>query len=697
MDYHDCEPTTTGFAWHFGTGNPCPVCGRTSGDCKLTGHGLVICRDADNGSRAELRGFAFLGQCPRNAAFGMYRPPGTAGLPYNPDFDPELARQEHARAQAEKLEAWSGRVEMHLLGALPYPRSGRDLARRLSLPFDAGVFGELGTRYLSDNGFRGRPSWAFPLIDRVDQVVGWSLRTPGDFKFTVGSADGIFVPARVRDLYPTPAGLNQPLFVVEGASCTLALTLGNLFAVGRPSNVGGTEVLAAWVAGHLPRNQWDMVVVGENDAHHDKQGKRIWPGRDGALVTAHRLADLLGVCVRFAMPPAGVDGAKVKDCRDYFVSQLRRRGATPGNVGVRLCSELLEEGRVEVIRPDRPYRSRPIPAGVLPLREGEDRLLDGPEDRPALAVVAAEDTGAVTAGAGEHREANAAGDPAGEPVPGPSLQERALAILPGLPQAPPACACPHSPTVELQHREKPDHYRIARFACDRWDEEVCRRRKARSWAVHLACCILKAVEAGKVLCRALVGLARWGTFRKLLSNRKADRAALRSSELTDAGEVLVLFALRPEQQPPEGSVSIAPEEAGRLLVEWAKTVRVEREPIEGEEGWTPFGDLNRFGKKKRRSHPVMTSRPWALPKREASGKWERLAHFGPCDLDFVHRVVEQEGARVKANRRGEPGSSFIGNVDYQADDEQVRRIHDRLVEAASPVATRAACSPVATG
>ena len=64
----------------------------------------------------------------------------------------------------------------------------------------------------------------------------------------------------------------------------------------------------------LPHNR-AIVVLGEYDTKQDGS----WPGRDGAQRVATKLANALGRCVRWALPP---DGAK--DLRAWL--QLQTEG-----------------------------------------------------------------------------------------------------------------------------------------------------------------------------------------------------------------------------------------------------------------------------------------------------------------------------------------------------------------------------------
>lgn len=67
-----------------------------------------------------------------------------------------------------------------------------------------------------------------------------------------------------------------PVFVMEGASDTLAMTHTGLNCVGRPSNSGGADMLTTVLHGRTVA--CDIVVVGENDIKTNGD----WPGRTGA-------------------------------------------------------------------------------------------------------------------------------------------------------------------------------------------------------------------------------------------------------------------------------------------------------------------------------------------------------------------------------------------------------------------------------
>jgi hypothetical protein len=81
-----------------------------------------------------------------------------------------------------------------------------------------------------------------------------------------------------------------------------------------PSNTGGVPILAALLL-DVPAGR-QIVVVGEND---DRDG--ICPGRNGAILTATRLAEELGRPILWAMPPAGA-----KDTRDFLRAKGKKAG-----------------------------------------------------------------------------------------------------------------------------------------------------------------------------------------------------------------------------------------------------------------------------------------------------------------------------------------------------------------------------------
>src|SRR5262249_1488199 len=133
----------------------------------------------------------------------------------------------------------------------------------------------------------------FPERNGTGAVIGITCRyLDGEKKAWKGGKRGLFVPTGWRE-----AG--GPLLLVEGPSDTLAAVALNLAVIGRPSNTGGVEHLAELLR-DFPSERRILVV-----AEYDANDKGEWPGRDGAVETATRLAKRLGRSVSRALPPNG--------------------------------------------------------------------------------------------------------------------------------------------------------------------------------------------------------------------------------------------------------------------------------------------------------------------------------------------------------------------------------------------------------
>jgi hypothetical protein len=140
-------------------------------------------------------------------------------------------------------------------------------------------------------GWNGR-AWTIPTRDAAGLVIGLATRFPdGSKRFVRDGRSGLFyAPGQ----WGQGAG---PVFLVEGMTDAAALLSLGLAVIGRPSNTGGVrhlvEMLADW-----PEDR-GIVVVGERDEKPDGD----WPGRNGAVKTAERLADQLYRHVAWTLPP----------------------------------------------------------------------------------------------------------------------------------------------------------------------------------------------------------------------------------------------------------------------------------------------------------------------------------------------------------------------------------------------------------
>jgi phage/plasmid primase-like uncharacterized protein len=125
-------------------------------------------------------------------------------------------------------------------------------------------------------------SWTFPERDATGKVIGIVRRSKKGNKICVkGSKRGLTFATNWNKA-------DGPIFLVEGASDTAAgMTLG-LSTIGRPSARGGNEFLADLLRDVSEDRQ--IIVLGERDEKEDGN----WPGRDGAIATAQKLATSLG-------------------------------------------------------------------------------------------------------------------------------------------------------------------------------------------------------------------------------------------------------------------------------------------------------------------------------------------------------------------------------------------------------------------
>jgi putative DNA primase/helicase len=184
-------------------------------------------------------------------------------------------------------------------------RHKQRLADKLGLPVNVFVpWLEIG---ISFNGQPLGPGYTFPEWGTRGDIIGVLLRKPdGTKRMIPRSHRGIHFGG--RSVFDDGC----PLFLVEGPTDTLAMSAAGLWAVGRPSATGGVDLLAAYLR-TLPAEQ-KAIVVGENDRKSDD----TWPGRDGAINIAEKLAQRLGRPIGWTLVP---DGAK--DVRAWLTARVK--------------------------------------------------------------------------------------------------------------------------------------------------------------------------------------------------------------------------------------------------------------------------------------------------------------------------------------------------------------------------------------
>jgi hypothetical protein len=270
---------------------PCPVCKKRDW-CLITHDGTAaICQRVEQGSVKRCGDAGWLHVLDPTAGAGdRHSTHGNGKHKPAPAKDwPAIARQYADKFDAEARAA---------------------LAAALQLP--PGVLDALPSIGWNSDDKWG-PCWTIPEFGAGEKVVGIGRRYvrsictgpyEGKDKLALGNR-GLIVPSGWRD---RPG----PVHVPEGPSDTLALTAAGLAAVGRPSNTGGVDLLAALLK-DLPADH-EILITGENDARPSKTrpGEIEWPGRDGARQTAEALTARLGRPVMWAMPPA-----EYKDVRQW--------------------------------------------------------------------------------------------------------------------------------------------------------------------------------------------------------------------------------------------------------------------------------------------------------------------------------------------------------------------------------------------
>lgn len=128
--------------------------------------------------------------------------------------------------------------------------------------------------------------WTFPMYDGRRRVCGFRTRDrAGNKRSLKGSRNGVFLPSDF-DLYGQ--GILDPmdeqqlvLLLPEGPSDASAAHAMGYRAIGRPSNMGGAEIIKAILA-EGPR--YDLIIIADNDkTKRLKDGTPFVPGWEGAL------------------------------------------------------------------------------------------------------------------------------------------------------------------------------------------------------------------------------------------------------------------------------------------------------------------------------------------------------------------------------------------------------------------------------
>jgi hypothetical protein len=243
-------------------------------------------------------GFVYLGQAAKDDQWALYRRDGDPVL-----RDKQQRPGKKSSPGPASTQDWDAR-EQQARKRLTGERLTA-LAEHLQVPAAAIARLRPGIECVTwgDDPHDRIPSYSWPMVDGAGRCCGLHARNPrtGAKKAVHGASLGAFAP----DGWQKTEG---ELLLPEGPSDVAAALAMGLTALGRPSNTAGAQALADLLSG----TERPIVVLGEMDPKDD--GK--WPGRDGALATAKRLAAALRRPVEWAFPPD-----RAKDLRKWFHAQ----------------------------------------------------------------------------------------------------------------------------------------------------------------------------------------------------------------------------------------------------------------------------------------------------------------------------------------------------------------------------------------
>lgn len=275
--------------------NPCPVCKGVDNCTKSRDGSVVWCGRVSEGSIKTNNGGQHLhrrGERDDPLAYlaKTYRPPKKPKPSPTKDWS-RIADEAYQHPSADTHR--------------------RDLAGILGVDADA-------LRRLRIGWMPTQRCWTVPERDSTGGIIGINCRyLDGSKKRMAGGQAGLtFEPEQ----WSHSLVACDHIFLVEGGSDVATLLTIGLCAVGRPSNVGGVELLAELLA-TVPTDRL-IVVLAENDRKpHDslKPTVKTWhkpdcngcsacfPGWFGATTTATQLAERLDREIAWTFPP---DGAK---------------------------------------------------------------------------------------------------------------------------------------------------------------------------------------------------------------------------------------------------------------------------------------------------------------------------------------------------------------------------------------------------
>lgn len=168
---------------------------------------------------------------------------------------------------------------------------------------------------------------SFPMREPAGGVIGIRLRTLKGDKFSVkGGHSGLFIPTETNE--------TGPLLITEGPTDTAALLDLGFNVLGRPSQTGAKEMIAAYCARFTkPR---DVVILKNNDVTGSRALELTNMGVDSLIQQLRWVMQVQGI--KILTPPipykdsrdwlkAGVTHTVIQSLIDVIPYRIQRRGA----------------------------------------------------------------------------------------------------------------------------------------------------------------------------------------------------------------------------------------------------------------------------------------------------------------------------------------------------------------------------------
>ena len=148
--------------------------------------------------------------------------------------------------------------------------------------------------------------WTFPMRDGHGYMIGIRTRFEDAKRSYPGSRNGLFIPRGV---------VHEPeIAIVEGPTDTAALLDIGVPAIGRASCNSCVELVKDYINKFKTKS---IIIVADNDKAKIRNGKKYYPGQDGAKALAKALYHI-------DLPIKIIKPVGCKDCRDWKQNGLTK-------------------------------------------------------------------------------------------------------------------------------------------------------------------------------------------------------------------------------------------------------------------------------------------------------------------------------------------------------------------------------------